>query len=422
MKNIFLTKDIKVTNRLFAVFVLLFAVFFSVWLFLLLQDPGGSQRGVLFIDSRDFFMDWFNTVYYAVGRIPYSWGVAEDRNYLPIIYMILYPFTKLYPYDISEGMEGSGRYDARYEQLPMVGAVVFIVASYLFLFYVLYRSCRKSEGFRLVLLCVLFLSGVSFNSIERMNIQVLTSAFLFAYVYLCDRDELPGSFRTFLGLLCLAFAAVFKLFPAIFGILLLYKKRWREAVAVVLLGVTLTLLPFAWVDAPFLDSVKAYMSGTSQHSSYMAIADFGFSTPMIRELLGGVSVDIMQVFACIMLVLSIAGSYFVGSGWKRIALLSLPLILTSGQSGYYCLMFMFLPIVMFFNEEHCRADLFYIVIFVIILSPLQRTAYVNGTAVSAKGVINIALIILNIELVIEAAVGTVLTLRGRNERGRNSDR
>ena len=411
MTKFSLAKDIKTTNRLFALFVLLFAVLFCTWLFLLMKDPSGSQRGVLFIDSYDFFMDWFNTVYYAVGRIPYSWGVAEDRNYLPLIYMILYPFTKLYPYDISEGMTGSGRYDARYEQLPMVGAIVFIIASYLFLFYVLYRCCRKKEGFRLMLLGVLFLSGVSLNSIERMNIQVLTSAFLFAYVYLCDRDVLPGGVKTFTGLLCLAFSAVFKLFPAIFGILLLYKKRWKEAAIAVVLGIALALLPFLWVDAPFMDSIKAYVSGTSQHSSYMTIADFGFSTPMIRALLGGVSVEAMQIIACIMLVLSIAGSYFVGSGWKKIALLSLPLILTSGQSGYYCLMFMFLPMVLFFNEEHNPADLLYVIIFVLILSPLQRTAYVGGVAVSAKGVINLSLILLNIVLVADAVICLVHSKR-----------
>ena len=411
MKNNFLFKDIKVTNRLFVVFVFLFAVFFFAWLFLLLQDPGGSQRGILFIDSDDFFMDWFNTVYYAVGRIPYSWGVAEDRNYLPIIYMILYPFSKLYPYDISEGMSGNGRYDARYEQLPMVGAVVFIIGSYLFLFYVLYRSCKRKEFVRLILLSILFLSGVSLNSIDRMNVQVLTSAFLFAFVYLCDREQLPERFNTFLGLLCLAFSAVFKLFPAVFGILLMYKKRWKEAAVAVILGMALALLPFLWVNEPFLDSVSAYISGTSQHSSYMTIADFGFSTPMIRGLLGGVSVDFMQIVAVIMLILSVAGSGFVRSGWKRIALLSLPLILTSGQSGYYCLMFMFLPIVLFFNEEHNRLDVLYVFIFAIILSPLQRTAYIDGVAISAKGVINISLILLNIVLVADAVICKVYTDR-----------
>lgn len=416
-KYTLLTRQIKITNRLFLAFAVLFITLFSAWLFLLLQDPSGSQRGILFIDNEDFFMDWFNTVYYAVGRIPYSWGVAEDRNYLPIIYMILYPFSKLYPYDISEGMSGSGRYDARYEQLPMVGAVVFIIGSYLFLFYVLYRSCKRREEFRLVLLGILFISGVSLNSIERMNIQVLTSAFLFSYVYLCDREKLPGGIKTFLGLLCLAFSAVFKLFPAIFGVLLLYKKRWKEAAVAVVLGMAIAILPFLWVDAPFLESVRAYISGTSQHSSYMTIADFGFSTPMIRGLLGGVSVDLMQIVAVVMLILSVAGSYFVRSGWKRIALLSLPLILTSGQSGYYCLMFMFLPIVLFFNEEHRLADIIYVLIFVIILSPLQRTAYINGIAVSAKGVINISLILLNILLISDAVICLIKSIRRREPSG-----
>ncbi|MCR5773804.1 MAG: DUF2029 domain-containing protein, partial [Lachnospiraceae bacterium] len=247
MKDRLFAKNLKTTDRLLAVLIILFAVFFGVWLYLLMKDPSGSQRGILFIDEKDFFMDWFNTVYYTVGRKPYAWGIAEDRNYAPIVYMLLYPFSKLYPYDLSEGMTGEGRYLARYAQLPIVGAVIFLIACYLLLFYVLYKFIRREEHKKLLILALLFLSGVSFNSIERMNIQILTSASLFIYVYFCDREILPGKAKTFIGLSGLAFAAALKLFPAIFGILLLYKKRWKEAVIAFVLGVLIVILPFFWL-------------------------------------------------------------------------------------------------------------------------------------------------------------------------------
>jgi len=420
MKKRLFIKEKRNTDILFLFFILFFCFFFFFWLFLLLRDPTGSQRGILFIDDKDFFMDWFNTVYYASGRTPYTWGVAEDRNYAPIVYMLLYPFTRLYPYDISEGMAGEGRYLARYAQLPVVAAVFFLIGSFLMLFYVLYRSSRQRESRRLILLLILFMSGISMNSIERMNIQVLTSALLFAYVYICDRDLLPGKLLTFTGLMCLALPAAFKLFPAIFGILLLYRKHFKEAAAAFILGILTVLLPFLWVDQHFIEAFPAYISGVFRHSSYMTIADFGFSTPMMLELLGGASRDVMQGFALIMLVLSIAGIYFLDSRWKRLALLSLPLILTSGQSGYYCLMFLFLPIVLFFDEEHSPADIIYIIMFVLILSPLQRTAYINGTAVSAKGVINIVLILLNIILVAQAAVSFIHNKRSSGQNSINT--
>ena len=48
----------------------------------------------------------------------------------------------------------------------------------------------------------------------------------------------------------------------------------------------------------------------------------------------------------------------------------------------------------FFNEEHTVADVVYAIIFAAVLSPLQRTVYISGVAVSSKAIINFILLAL----------------------------
>ncbi|MCR4586570.1 MAG: DUF2029 domain-containing protein, partial [Lachnospiraceae bacterium] len=392
-------RDLKTTNRLLFVFVAVFSVFFFTWLFLFVKDTGGSQRGVLFNNTHDLFMDWFNVVYHSIGRRPYIWGRIEERCLPPLTYVLLYPFSKLYSYDVSQWVENDTRYDARNAQLPMIAATMVFLISYLLLFYSLYKHGRVlSDLKKAALFVVFFVSGVNLFCIDRGNLQVITAAALFIYIYACDRDGSLGGLKTGIGLLCLAFAASLKLFPAMMGVLLLYRKKWKEAAAALLLGMAMFFLPFLWMDQPFASAVSSFFHALSAHAlSYRIIAELGFSTPVIMGLTG-LPFSLLQVISYAAAVISLFCARSLGSAWKRIMLLSLTLVLTSGQQGYYCLMFLFLPIVLFFCEEHSALDVIYVLIFAIILSPLQRTAHVGSVDISAKHAVNLVLLVLYIWL------------------------
>ena len=415
-------KSKEITGKLLIIFGIVFSLFFFVWLYLFMKDISGSQRGLFLTDSNDFFMDWFNVVYYSIGKKPYIWGLTEERSLPPLTFLLLYPFSKLYEYDVSGWVEGETRYSARYTQLPMAAFIAVLLISYLLLFYSLYKSSRAGNDLKKAFLFfVLFLSGVNLYCIERGNLQVITAAAVFLYIYLLDRDEresadggVPYPVKAFTGCFCLAFAAALKIFPAIMGVLLLYRKKWREAVSAFLLGVVLYVIPFLWMDMPFTETLGAFIKTLGEHaSSYMTIAEFGFSTPVITSLTG-ISHGILQVAAYIAAVLSLCTAWSL-PGWKRIMLLMLTLVLTSGQQGYYCLMFLFLPMVMFFNEEHSRADVIYVLLFALILSPLQRTAHIGAVDVPARAVINMVMLLLYVCLIAEAVGETVSGVRSKHE-------
>ena len=88
---------------------------FLFWYVLFARDPNGSQSNVFFSNATDWFMDYFNTVYMTVGKSPYTWGYLPARNYLPIAYLLLYPASFLFEYDIEDV---STSYDASYYPFP----------------------------------------------------------------------------------------------------------------------------------------------------------------------------------------------------------------------------------------------------------------------------------------------------------------
>lgn len=391
----------KITDRLLAVFALAFAGLFILWLFLFMKDPQGGQRAVLQVDGNDWFMDWFNVVYYSIGRRPYVWGLTEERSLPPLTFLLLYPFSKLYDYDVSGWIEGESRYTARYAQLPMVAATGVFLFSYLLLFYALFRSSKRGTDLRRAgLLLILFLSGVNLYCIDRGNLQVITAAAVFLYIGLLgdetgsagSENGVSRSVRTCIGIFCLAFAAAIKLFPAMMGVLLLYRKKWKEAAAAFAAGLLLFFLPFFWMDQPFPEAVSSFFRTLGEHAlSYMTVADFGFSTPVIMSLTG-MSHGVLQFIAYAAALVSVSLAWVYDERWKKILLLTLTLILSSGQQGYYCLMFLFLPVVLFFEDEHKWRDAVYVILFALILSPLQRTVRAGETVISAKAVINFLLI------------------------------
>ncbi|MBQ7583646.1 MAG: DUF2029 domain-containing protein [Lachnospiraceae bacterium] len=405
-------KNREITKKLLLIFGGAFAVLFFVWLFLFMSDPSGSQRAVFHTDGNDWFMDWFNVVYYSIGRKPYVWGLTEERSLPPLTFLLLYPFSKLYDYDVTGWVEGETRYTARYAQFPMVAALAVFVFSYLLLFYSLYKSSRVGSDLKKAFLfLILFLSGVNLYCLDRGNLQVITAASVFLYVYLCDRDDDMGKTGIVIGCFCLAFAAALKLFPAIMGIILLYRRKWKEAFLTFVMGAALFIFPFFWMDLSFTGAVGAFFRTLGEHaSSYMTTAEFGFSTPVITSLTG-MSHGALQIMAYLTAVISLCTAWTL-SGWKKLMLLMLTLVLTSGQQGYYCLMFLFLPIVLFFDEEHGWADVIYVFLFAVILSPLQRTAHIGAVEIPARAVINVFMLGLYIWLMAEA-VRNAASVRSR---------
>lgn len=349
-------------NKITVVFCISMFLLGFITLCLFLNNPQGNQRSLLFIDQDDYFMDFFNTLHYVADRNPYQdgYGGLVNRNYLPLAYMILYPFSKLGDY-INELPK-----DLRVEQASLIGCFVFFFLSFGMFFYLIYEGKKGKRLEKLLTTLACACSGLILYNIDRANTVILAVAFLGLFLFFYQ-DENP--IYRHLALMGLAISAALKVYPVIFGVLLLYEKRWKDAGFAVLYGVIAVFLPFLFFEEGF-SAIPNLIYNVQLNSKKYYGGSFSLITNHLIDFtaIQGIGFAFAKVLMAGILVLAWKQKMF----WKQILLLTCALLLSPTHSGYYCGLYLFLPLIFFLNEEtHQKIDWFYLALFILAISPLQ---------------------------------------------------
>lgn len=384
----------------------------SLWLFL--QEPYGSQRTLLFIDQDDYFMDFFNTLHYVADRNPYvdGYGGLVNRNYLPLGYMILYPFSQVDDFINILPKELRGW------QGPMIACVIFLCISLGSFFYLMYegKKGKRVEKFFTTLACAL--SGIILYNIDRANTIILSAAALLFFL-LFYKDEKP--LYRHLAYMALAIAGALKVYPALFGIMLLYEKRFKDAAYAILYGLAFVFLPFLFFEGGF-SNIPGLIYNVGLNNAKYYGGTFSVISNTIFEAKDYYDIGFMVGNVVLILVLLLGWAQ--KKSWKQILLLTCGLVLTPVHSGYYCGLYLFLPLLFFLNEkEHKITDLFYLVFFVLVLNPLQYSFSLPESSLLVERVdnfmiSNMAVILVYILLILETlllAGKVVFRSRRQNE-------
>lgn len=377
-----------------------------ITLLLFLQNPQGSQRSLLFPDQDDYFMDFFNTLNYTADRNPYQdgYGGLVNRNYLPLAYLILYPFSRLGDF-INELPK-----DIRPEQAAIIGCFIFLMISFGMFFYLMYEGKNGKRREKLLTTLACACSGLVVYNIDRANTVILAVAFLWLFL-LFYRDENP--FYRHLALIGLAISAALKVYPVIFGVLLLYEKRWKDAAWAVFYGIIAVFLPFLFFKEGF-SAIPQLIYNVQLNSKKYYGGSFSIVTNHIFDTRNIMSVGFAAAKILMALVIVLAWKQKVF--WKQILLLICALLLSPTHSGYYCGLYLFIPLIFFLNEEeHSNLDWMYLVLFILAVSPLQFSILLPETGVFRTVfdnfmLQNMAVIVMYIALIIETLVSAVRSM------------
>ena len=186
----------------------------------------------------------------------YFWHLAQtvDRSHLyqniswdaagcfpPLaycMYYLLYKFTRpldMIPRDL-----------AQTEQIPgaMLIFIYYLLFSSLLLLAAVSITGRKSRKRDAVIFSLLMFSAVFFGSaIPSGNSAVLVLSLLLTALHLKDTES---AWKRELGLILLAVCVALKLYPAVFGLLYLKEKRYRELLRLMVCSAALLFLPFVF--------------------------------------------------------------------------------------------------------------------------------------------------------------------------------
>lgn len=214
------------------------AVLCCLFLFLLRSLIGGAETfvSIFHLHGHDLFMDFFNSIRDASRGA----GAYTDRHvmYPPMANLLLWLVSRLFPEAYLE-TSFSHRYSWSLYSEAILAFVCVFAAVFLAFAFVLLREPYSRKKRLLLTVTVLFSLPFIFLY-ERANTVFLALIFMVIFVQNYDSES---KVARELGLLSLAFAASLKLYPAIFGVVLLSDRRYKEAGRCALYGLLMLLLP-----------------------------------------------------------------------------------------------------------------------------------------------------------------------------------
>ena len=379
--------------------------------------PGDQYGAILFrrSDAVDTFMDFYNSIYDAM-KGPYEHHVI----YPPLCNLVF----KMFGMTLSDPFEGEwvprGGFTIRELQESQM-CLIYYLGLFLILFFF---SMEKLLGDRrsapkVFMITAILCSAPMLYAVERGNIIIYSFVFLVIYfVYYNDKRIWVRE----LGYICLALSAAIKLYPALFGLLLIKDKRYKDAARTAIYGLFFTFIPFAFFGGfsslkMMIDSIGAFKGAENYGIS--------FSNGICFILIGSTgyhpALSICGLLAAAVLIISFFLTGKTGQDrWKSIMVLSLSLYGLMENCSKYNALFVIIPWIIFLcNSERLRLiDYIYALMFILMLAPIPlgffneiRSYYDRNTMVIAwTG------IVMSVVMIMDVFIGFVSKIKNRSVR------
>lgn len=252
-KNSALAKRRTTSTDLLILFCSIFIFGIVLCIVLAVASKGSSFRGMLFHNGvyTDWFMDFFNSIRDSAASNVYS-----ERNsiYPPLAVAFFRLLGRMLPY-AEVALDPRDNYDMQKSQsclmIYLFYTLIVVIATYRIVYKKAFDGKYESsydKKTRRIAAIFSFLTIFSYPlmyCMERGNIVSLAVAFTAFFVFF--RDSESKAIRE-ISYICLALAAGLKLYPAIFGLLLLFDKKYKEAIRLVVYGILAVVIPFILIS------------------------------------------------------------------------------------------------------------------------------------------------------------------------------
>lgn len=350
----------------------LFYLFMGFGLFSILVlgfiTRGESIRLILSDDQHDVFMDFFNSVQY--GMHPYAAKVI----YPPLI-NVFYGFLGRFM------IIQNNTYGLRENQMAMMVFGSYLILTYSLVFLLLLKFKNGTYNEKVIFSILILFSSPFLFCFDRANSVILTLISLALFV--AYRDDINKE-KKFLSYIFLSISAGIKISPALFGILLIREKKYKQALVAFLIGVIFFFFPFIFTDGNIFTLIDNILHTDNMQS--MVIQD-----NQIRMVGSGLFVNFNAFFESIGRILNYnlynvskvitvlyatSSIFFVLFNpelqfWKCCTLLVGIIVLCSGFSAIYNLVYFIIPLIAFLNSNPTKTKLnvFYLLLFIGIFIP-----------------------------------------------------
>ena len=307
---------------------------------------GGTAtfEGLFFMRGRDMLYDFVNPLRDAAQGV----AAYTERHvlYPPLGNLLLRLVGRLLPAEYLNTAD-EDFYTWRDYNAVMLVYLLFLLVTFA---WIAARLCREEHPApRRSLLLFCFLCGFPFVFwLERGNTVLFILPLLLIFAQNYDSEK---AWAREVGLVALALAFALKLYPALFGVVLLSDRRWREAVRCAVYGLLLLILPsFAYGGPVILWNMVRNVGRFSYYSSGRAEAFyhvFGIPSSVISALL-------IPAFL-LLLAFSVLFAFVCRRRCLTLAVAAAVMVCVPSVYSCYNMMLFAMPLVLFLRQEELRA-------------------------------------------------------------------
>ena len=300
--------------------------------------------------STDMFMDFFNSVRDA----SHNGGYEKSVIYPPLANLIYVAIGKMFKSELV-----AGQFKERFElrDTDPIALMVYFVSVMLCVFavYLIIDRYLQWRDFKAAPAALAITSALSFPmlyAIQRGNIIILAIPLTMFFVFFRNHDR---KLVRELSYIALALAAGLKIYPAVFGILLITDKKYKEAIRLVIYGIIAFAVPIFAFGGPELlwklvtnifhfnsnrsGKASKFVSGYSFQELISVYAPKGFA-----KSCGKIVFWCLEVMALLMV-------FILPKDWQKMTALCYMIFNIRSLSSTYALTFFLVPFVMFLTEK-----------------------------------------------------------------------
>lgn len=335
----------------------IFVLCVFIYIIIGMVTRGDSVRYSLFYTSSfkymystDMFMDFFNSVRDA----SHNGGYEKNVIYPPLANLLYLFIGKMFKSDLV-GTSFGDRFELRNND-PIALMVYFMsVMLCVFAVYLIIDRYLLHCGFKAAPAALAITSALSFPmlyAIQRGNIIILAIPLTMFFLFFRNHDR---KLVRELSYIALALAAGLKIYPAVFGILLITDKKYKEAARLVLYGIIAFAVPIFAFGGPdlLLRLFKNIFSFNSSRAGKTAAYRTGYS---FQELItvfvpkGVAHTCGVVVFWCLEIMAGLM-VFLLPKEWQKITALCYMVFNIRSLSSIYALVFFLAPFVMFLTDK-----------------------------------------------------------------------
>lgn len=325
---------------------------------------GGYGASWLAMENNfdNFLTDHFRHIAFASDMQHFYFNTL-DATFPPFAYLIYYLLYRINPnsWAVDEWKECR---DYRFNPLAYLMLAILVVLIFQFVVDRLLQKYSKGRN-HLLVIAVVFSAPMMAGALERGNISFLTAVMLLGALYLKD-SESPWKREAALWLI--AAASGLKLYPAIFGVIYIVEKRYKEGVRLLIYGIIVFLVPFAFCGGIpgliqyfkilFFFENQGYRSWTNVRNYLLCISDL-----LGQYERSAYFVKYFKIAENLYLIFCVISMFKTKEKWKYALYTAGIMALYVPFSYRYTSVYMIIPLIMYLKQDTDKQNRIYAVLF-----------------------------------------------------------